>query len=160
MWIHLECDRMLIDKSVRDKFIKTDAIEEIAHTHQSRAILNAARHSTLVYSCPNCRKIGRCNFLEQVLSIMINEDKRKDFVDPFWEKMANTEYLNIIKRPICFDMIRHDIRASKKKYLMHPETFKADIMRIFWNARMFNSMQSEIHKAALRLNEKCSQILS
>ena len=121
--------------------------------------MNAARHSTLVYSCPNCRKIGRCNFLEQVLSIMINEDKRKDFVDPFWEKMANTEYLNIIKRPICFDMIRHDIRASKK-YLMHPETFKADIMRIFWNARMFNSMQSEIHKSALRLNEKCSQILS
>ena len=33
MWIHLECDRMLIDKSVIDKFINTDTIEEIAHTH-------------------------------------------------------------------------------------------------------------------------------
>jgi hypothetical protein len=56
-------------------------------------------------------------------------------------------------------MIKQDIRASKK-YLMHPETFKADIMRIFLNARTFNSMTSDIHKAALRLNEKCSQILS
>lgn len=43
---------------------------------------------------------------------------------------------------------------------MHPETFKADIMRIFWNARTFNPLNTDIHKAALRLNEKCSQILS
>jgi hypothetical protein len=90
---------------------------------------------------------------------MINEDKRKDFIEPFWEKIQNSEYLNIIKKPICFATIKQDIRASKR-YLMHPETFKADIMRIFWNARTFNPMQSDIHKAALRLNEKCSQILS
>jgi hypothetical protein len=86
---------------------------------------------------------------------MMNEDKHKDFVEPFWEKIHNSEYLAIIKKPICFSMIKHDIKASRK-YLMHPDTFKADIMRIFWNARTFNPMNSEIHKAALRINEKCS----
>lgn len=138
-WIHLECDRMLTDKSVCDKFLDAETISQISGKPQSKALLNASRLSTLVYSCPHCRKIARCNFLEQVLTIMINEDKRKEFIDPFWEKIQNTEYLNIIKRPICFSIIKQDIRASKK-YLMHPETFKSDIMRIFWNARTFNPM--------------------
>lgn len=106
MWLHLDCDRMLSDKSVKDRFIDMNALEEITNKNRSKAILAAQKHSTLIYSCPSCRKIARCNFMDQVLSIMINEDKRKDFIEPFWEKMANTEYLNIIKRPICFSTIK------------------------------------------------------
>lgn len=132
-WVHLDCDRMLVDKSTREKFVGPEDNSELASKSQSKAIFASLKHSTLIYSCPGCRKIGRCNFLDQVLGIMINEDKRKDFVEPFWEKIHNSEYLNIIKRPICFNTIKQDIRASRK-YLMHPETFKADIMRIFWNA--------------------------
>jgi hypothetical protein len=51
------------------------------------ALFNAAKHSTLLYNCPNCRKIARSNFLEQIICIMMNEDKRKDFIEPFWEKI-------------------------------------------------------------------------
>lgn len=106
MWIHLDCDRMLSDKMIRDKFVNIESLKEVTNDNQSKSILRAIKHSTLLYACPNCRKIARCNFLEQIISIMMNEDKRKDFIEPFWEKMQHTDYLNIIKRPICFSIIK------------------------------------------------------
>ena len=85
MWIHLDCDRMLNDRTICEKFISLE--DSNANETLSLALLNAAKHSTLLYNCPNCRKIARSNFLEQIICIMMNEDKRKDFIEPFWEKM-------------------------------------------------------------------------
>ena len=68
---------------------------------------------------------------------MIVEDKQKHFLTPFWEAMGGA-YLEIIKKPICFSMIRQEISKSKK-YLTQPELFKSDIERIFVNARKFNA---------------------
>ena len=80
-----------------------------------------------------------------MVDILIAEDKQKYFISSFWETMPGVAYLDIIKRPICFNMIRQNI-SRDKKYLLQPEVFKSDIERIFLNARQFNAQNSEVHK--------------
>lgn len=63
-WVHLDCDRMLTDKGTRDKFVGSENCLEILNTNKDKAILASLKHSTLIYSCPSCRKISRCNFLD------------------------------------------------------------------------------------------------
>ena len=35
MWIHLDCDRMLSDKMIRDKFVNIEALKEETNENQS-----------------------------------------------------------------------------------------------------------------------------
>ena len=51
-----------------------------------------------------------------MIDILIGEDKQKYFLTPFWETLSGS-YLDIIKKPICFNMIKSDIQKTKK-YLM------------------------------------------
>ena len=149
MLVHLDCDRMFSDEGLRKRF--TTGQEAIEDKSQQ-----TAKGEKLEYRCPSCRMTARRVLLQQVVDILIAEDRQKHFLTPFWEQMP--QYLEIIKKPICFSMVRSEISKSKK-YLLQPETFKSDIERIFVNARQFNPQNSEIHKAAMRLNDKANQIL-
>lgn len=97
---------------------------------------------------------------------MINEDKRQEFFYPFWESANNSEYLKIIKNPVCFQIIKNELQAYQNgksnvafKYLLQPDALKKEIDRIFINAKTYNSFQSDIHKLAVRMHEKCNQVL-
>lgn len=43
----------------------------------------------IVYTCMLCRWKSRANFTEQLVDLMINEDKREDFLKPFWHSMPS-----------------------------------------------------------------------
>lgn len=40
---------------------------------------------------------------------MMSEDKREEFRYPFWQQPNNQNYLNIVKSPLCFNMIIEEI---------------------------------------------------
>lgn len=49
--------------------------------------------------------------------------------------------------------------SQRLSYLLHPDKFKTDIEKIFRNAKSYNFQSTEIHKLAVKMNEKCHQIL-
>lgn len=74
---------------------------------QGEQVLNKFIQEGIVYTCMQCRWKSRANFAEQLIDLMINEDKREDFLKPFWHSMPN--YLSIVKNPICFSMIKNEL---------------------------------------------------
>jgi hypothetical protein len=40
--------------------------------------------TTILYACVNCRQKSRANFIEQIVDLMISEDKKNEFLYPFW----------------------------------------------------------------------------
>lgn len=62
MWVHRACDRMLEDSSISQRF----------------------DNGELIYCCTGCRQRSRADFLDQILEILIREDKKEEFLRPFW----------------------------------------------------------------------------
>jgi hypothetical protein len=145
MWMHKTCDRMLEDPAVLSKF-----------------------DAGILYACVACRQKSRADFINQIVDYMISEDKKNEFLAPFWLQPNNAQYLTIIKDPICFQNVKDELNAfepnfcsatnkfAELKYLSKPEQFRADIERIFRNAKTFNPISNEIHKLAVRMQEKCN----
>jgi hypothetical protein len=90
----------------------------------------------------------------------VAEDKQKHFLLPFWEVMQSKAYLELIKHPMCFSIIRNNLKTHSKKYLFNLKLFKQDIERIFVNAKTFNASSTEVYKAAHMIHEKANQIMS
>ena len=109
MVVHVECDRMFNDKELKAQFLP-------AFDQTEDGFDALAKKEATGYRCPTCRRQARSKLLEQIVDILIAEDKAKYFLTPFWETMPGA-YLDIIKKPICFNMIKSDIQKTKK-YLL------------------------------------------
>jgi hypothetical protein len=47
---------------------------------------------------------------------MISEDKKNEFLYPFWVNPPNQAYLQMIKDPICFQTIKDQLRAFEPNF--------------------------------------------
>ena len=77
MLVHVDCDFMLSDLNIRRQ-IMPERIE-------GEPIKVSSRQPQ--YKCPVCRRANRNNLLEDVIDVLIANDKQKHFLSPFWEVM-------------------------------------------------------------------------
>jgi len=66
-------------------------------------------NETILYACVSCRQKSRADFIDQIVDFMILEDKKNEFLHPFWQHPPNQVYLQMIKEPICFQFIKDQI---------------------------------------------------
>ena len=88
-WVHRKCDRMLEDPQIEQRF----------------------EDGNFIYCCMECRHWSRSNFVDQIIEILIHEDKKQEFLRPFWLTAGNANYLNVISQPICFQDIKETISS-------------------------------------------------
>lgn len=65
MLVHVDCDRMLDDPTIRNQIIP-DRVEG--------ELIKISANSPL-YKCPPCRKANRSQLLEQIIEVLIALDK-------------------------------------------------------------------------------------
>ena len=75
MLVHVDCDRMLNDpviaRQIMPERVEGELVKYGANSPQ--------------YKCPNCRKTNRNALLEQIIDVLIELDKQKYFLHPFWK---------------------------------------------------------------------------
>ena len=77
MLVHVDCDIMLADASIRKQIMPEKIEGEV-----QKLSANAQQ-----YKCPNCRRANRSSLLEQIIEVLIAYDKKEHFLLPFWESM-------------------------------------------------------------------------
>ena len=80
MLVHLDCDRLLSDEGIRKMFTTGKGAPDDKS-------LSMVKDGKPMYRCPSCRMNFRRKLLQQVVEVLIAEDRSKHFVTPFWEQM-------------------------------------------------------------------------
>jgi len=92
------------------------------------------------------------DYLELIVLDLMNKEEGWHFLYPVEpEALGITDYFDKIKIPMDFSTILEKARQQNYKEI---ETFKNDILLIFQNATFYNSKGTEVHNAALALEEK------
>ena len=68
------------------------------------------------------------------------------------EELGLTDYLDIIKRPMCLNMVRNKLEGKGERYKSMEEA-AADVRLIWRNALLYNLSGSKVYNIALQLSD-------